>query len=129
MASLEILSGSIAGLRPVASRSKTRRRRSLLDSTSPPTGLTSLPSAPPPAVPHTASCIVQATNSSQQLLLLISSPCARLYPSATVGEQRESSSISVPVCHLFDTPDWLSHHRLLINMQLPPPAPPLLPMP
>lgn len=113
---------------------------SLLDSTSPPTGLTSTPSATSclPAAQHTASCIVQVANSSQQLLLLISNnwQCAiagsctvyRLYPCATVGEQQESSAIFVPVCHLFSTPDWLSHHSLLINMQRPL-APPLPAMP
>lgn len=91
-----------------------------------------------PAAQHTAYCIVQATNSSQQLLLLISNHWQNaiggsgsvhsLYPCATVGEQQESSAIFVPVCHLFNTPDWLSHHSLLINMQWPL-APPLLAMP
>lgn len=52
---------------------------SLLDSTSPPTGLTFKPSATsrlPPAASHTASCIVQAANSSRQPLLLIFQPLA-----------------------------------------------------
>lgn len=113
---------------------------SFFDSTSPPIGLTFTPSATSclPAVQHTAYCIVQATNSSQQLLLLISNHWQNaiggsgsvrcLYPCATVGEQQESSAIFVPVCHLFNTPDWLSHHSLLINMQWPL-APPLLAMP
>lgn len=113
---------------------------SLLDSTSPPTGLTFVLSAASrlPAAEHAASRIVQAANSSQQPLLLISNhwQCAmagscsvpRSYPCATVGEQRESSAIFVPVCHLFNTPDWPSHHSLLINMQWPL-APPLLTMP
>lgn len=49
-----------------------------------------------------------------------------LYPCATVGEQRESSAIFVPVCHLFNTPDSLLHYSLLINMQRPRPHLPLL---
>ena len=111
----------------------------MLDSTSPSNGSTFTPSAASylPAVQHTASCIVQAANSSPQLMLLISNHwqhaiagnvCVhRLYPCATVGEQQKSSAIFVPVCHLFNTPDWLSHHHLLINMQRPL-APPLLAM-
>lgn len=44
----------------------------------------------------------------------------RLYPCATVGEQRENSAIFVPLCHLFNTPEWISHRNLLINMQMSP---------
>lgn len=84
-----------------------------------------------PAALHAASCIVQAANSSKQPLLLISNcwqramagswsgPC--VYQCATVGEQWESSAIFVPVYHLYNTPDWLSHQSLLINMQHPSP--------
>lgn len=110
-------------------------RRSELDSTSPPTGLTfgHLPSpcCVARSLLHCLRPLIHPGSHRCQFPTTGSVPCPevaarnRQYPCATVGEQRESSAMFAQVCHLFNAPDWLSHRSLLINMQRPPrPAPP-----
>lgn len=110
-------------------------RRSELDSTSPPTGLTfgHLPSpcCVARSLLHCLRPLIHPGSHRCQFPTTGSVPCPevaarnRQYPCATVGEQRESSAMFAQVCHLFNAPDWLSHCSLLINMQRPPrPAPP-----